>query len=201
MGAFAHFTGLAKSMIMASSRVLAMEWAWRIRMHKGNPIPNYAAMTDENWKQFDVELKKALVKDLEPQDMKVEVTNAEMFAQYGHLAHAVVETSAKVVPKKKKAVKTNGNRVSEKTLGLHKQRTRDFASGRKITIEDRKAWNRILAQAARDDYKQWLERWVKEIEKSDGLGDTKAIYDAVKVRQDRQKILRTHNQPRRQMAI
>ena len=121
MGAFAHFTGLAKSMIMASSRVLAMEWAWRIRMHKGNPIPNYAAMTDENWKQFDVELKKALVKDLEPQDMKVEVTNAEMFAQYGHLAHAVVETSAKVVPKKKKAVKINGNRVSEKTLGLHKE--------------------------------------------------------------------------------
>lgn len=59
--------------------------------------------------------------------------------------------------------------------GLNKQRIRDFASDRKITKEDRKAWNNVLYKAAKDDYKKWVEGWVEEIEKADEMGDARTI--------------------------
>ena len=104
--------------------ILAIKWAWRIRMYKGEPKPDYSAMTDdEKWSQFDVELKKALLKDV-PEQPKVEVTEEEMFAQYGHLAYHVAETVKKVVPPKK-VMKINGERVSEKTCGVWAEQTED----------------------------------------------------------------------------
>ena len=75
--------------------------------------------------------------------------------------------------------KFNGRSITAKTKALYQERIRDFNSDRTVTKEDRDAWNRVLAQAGRDDYADWVRRWVDTIEQADEIGDTKGIYAAL----------------------
>ena len=102
-----------------------------------------------------------------------------MGAHYDRFAQCIRQTIKEVVPPRKK-IKFNGHTIAEKTRALYNERIRDFNSGRKITSKDRAAWNRVLAQAGRDDYADWVRRWVDKITRADELGDTKSIYKGVK---------------------
>ena len=81
-------------------------------------------------------------------------TDSQMGAHYDFIAECINRTAEEVIPAKK-PMRRNGRDVSEKTKDLYRQRVRDFNSGRKITKSDRKAWNRTLAQAGKDDFEAW----------------------------------------------
>ena len=70
--------------------------------------------------------------------------------------------------------------MSENTKRLHAQRTRDFNSGRKITKQDRAAWNRVINASCKQDYEDWVTKKVEAIEVADAQGDTKKIASLVK---------------------
>ena len=75
-----------------------------------------------------------------------------------------------VVPPVRKR-KFNGRTIiAAKTNALYDEHIRFFNSGRSITREHRAAWNRVLAQARRDDYADWVRRCVDSIEQVDKLG-------------------------------
>ena len=160
--------------------LVSIKWAWRLRACKVKPKPDYSSMTDENWRQFDVKLTENLLEGLSEEQLRVSNTQDSLFEQHAHIAGSIAQTIEQVVPPKK-THKINGRRVSERTRGLYKQRVRDFNTGRKVTSADRKAWNRVLNDSAKRDYQEWVASWVEKIEEADKVGDTRAIYQAVKV--------------------
>ena len=88
-------------------------------------------------------------------------TAADLDTHYGNMASCIRDTIAEVIPPKKK-LKYNGRTVSAKTKHLYDQRVQDFATGREITKDDRRVWNKVLAQTGKDDWKAWVEQWVKD---------------------------------------
>ena len=133
-------------------------------------------MTAAMWKDFDNELLEHLTKGDE--SMAVEVTKKSMETQLDRLTAGFQHAIQAVVPKKKK-IKFDGREASAKTRALYDQRIRDYASGRKITKSDRKAWNTVLAKACKQDYHDWLQRWIRKIENADMNGDVKAVSQGV----------------------
>ena len=155
---------------------VATTWAWRVRMEKRSPPPDYNAMTTEMWANFDKELRKHLMAGDE--DRAVEVTAPQMEKQYDRLTAGFRHAIETAVPKRKK-VKFDGRKASAKTKALFEQRIRDYSTGRKITKSDRKAWNKVISAACKQDYHDWLQRWITKIEQADINGDAKAVSQGV----------------------
>ena len=160
--------------------LLAITWKWKVRAPNRQEKPDFRAMTEERWVEFDDTLKKILIRDLQPVHMDVDpCSKASMFDQYGHLAASIEETIDRVVPKTKRQ-KFLGRASSPTTQALRAERIRDFSSGRKIEKSDRAAWNKVLAKAGKRDYESWVQGWVKTIEQADELGDSRGIYRGVR---------------------
>ena len=70
--------------------------------------------------------------------------------------------------------------ISEETKQLYKDRIKEYSKG-KPTRERRKAWNRKIKNAGKDDYRRWVSHWTEEIERANGKGDLKAVYRGVKI--------------------
>ena len=155
--------------------LLSLEWAWRVRVSKSSPKPDFERMTHEMWQEFDARLEERL-RQL-PQ--AVETSAQAMGDHYDRMTDCVRATIKEVVPPKQPR-KYNGRTVSEKTKRLYDLRVRDFASGRNITKSDRAAWNKTLSKAAMNDYKQWVENIVEEIEIADKRGDTRAVHQGAR---------------------
>ena len=83
-----------------------------------------------------------------------------------------------LVPERK-WLKKNGRVVSQETKALFESRAKDYQKA-KPTAEKRKAWNRKIQNACRNDYRLWVTKWVQKIEQADNRGDMKAIYTGVK---------------------
>ena len=88
------------------------------------------------------------------------------------------ETIDELVPEKK-WLKKNGRVVSQETKALFERRAKEYQK-HKPTAERRKAWNKKIQIACRNDYRSWVTTWVQKIEKADNRGDTKEIYRGVK---------------------
>ena len=129
--------------------LLSTTWSWRIRTEKTTPPPDYKLMTAELWAEFDEALRKRLV--AKGGDMAVEVSEPQMAKQYDHLTERISHTIDTQVPKKER-IKFDGREASAKTKALFDDRIRDYASGRKITKSDRKAWNRVISNSCKQDY-------------------------------------------------
>ena len=95
--------------------------------------------------------------------MAVEVSEPQMAKQYDHLTESISHTIDTQIPKKKR-IKFDGREASAKTKALFDDRIRDYASDRKITKSDRKAWNRVISNSCKQDYHDWLQRWIHKIE-------------------------------------
>ena len=150
-------------------------------MRKCKPRHNFGAMTRDDWKRFDEVLKPNLLKGLtEEEDLVVGNTSEDLFCQYGRLAGSLQKTIEEVVPLKKKQ-KYNGRGVSDRTKKLFEERARDYSTGRTIKKSDRNAWNRVIAKSCKQDYVEWVTKWVESIKQADTAGDTKAIRQGVKV--------------------
>lgn len=150
--------------------LLSIEWQWRIKDTKRIPSPDFENMTPAKWAEFDTRLAHRLSQ----LPHAVERSPAEMGAHYERMAGCVRDTVSDTAPKKN-PLKYNGRKVSAKTKRLYDLRVRDFASGRKITKDDRQAWNRTLNKAAMADYKNWVENWACKMEAADEKGDIKTV--------------------------
>ena len=73
-------------------------------------------------------------------------------------------TIAEVVPDKKKLTR-NGRTISEESKALFEKRKREFSKS-KPTANERKKWNKRIKNACRQDYRDWMARWVDTIEKT-----------------------------------
>ena len=158
--------------------LLSMTWAWRIRTEKKAPPPDFDSMNAEMWRAFDAELHRQLVSD--PDNMKVEVSQEGMTKHLDRLNKGIKHAIETTVPKKEK-IKFDGRQASAKTKALFEQRIRDYGSGREIKKSDRMAWNSVLAKACKQDYHDWLQRWIKKIEQADINGNSRAVSQGVKV--------------------
>ena len=144
--------------------LLSATWTWRIRTEKLTPPPDYKSMTPEMWDDFDAKLREKLLAGDESRD--VEVIEQQMAKQYDRLTAGFTHAIETTVPKRKK-IKFDGREASAKTkLLLFDQRIRDFSSGRKLTKSDRKAWNSIIVKSCKQDYYDWLQRWIHKIERA-----------------------------------
>ena len=155
--------------------LLSIEWAWRLRVSKSQSRPDFELMTPAKWQEFD----RRLVSRLTQLPRRIETNETEMGLHYDRLTDCIQATVKEVVPPRKK-VKYNGREVSAETQRLYDLRVRDFASGRKITKNDRDAWNRTLNKAAKKDFDRWVERRVEEMEEADEQGDTKTIHQGAR---------------------
>ena len=158
--------------------LLSTTWSWRIRTEKTTPPPDYKAMTAEMWADFDTALREHLIAG--EGDMAVEVTETNMEKHLDRLTEGFTHAIATKIPKKQK-IKFDGREASTRTKALYDQRIRDYSSGREIKKSDRKAWNSVLSKACKQDYHDWLQRWIRKIEQADVSGDTKAISQGVNV--------------------
>ena len=93
-------------------------------------------------------LEEKLTKD--NPNMTVDVDDLENY--YEDITTTIHDIITEVVvhshPKKRK----NGRVVSTRTQGLYAARIRDFGSGRKITVNNNKTWNKLLSSTRFDDY-------------------------------------------------
>ena len=135
-------------------------------------------MTAEMWAEFDTDLRERLVAGGE--NTAVEVTEPQMAKHLDRMTKAIAETIEVKVPKKKK-LKFDGREASAKTKALFEQRIRDYSSGREIKKSDRKAWNSVIVKECKQDYHDWMQRWIRKIELADTNGDAKAVAQGVKV--------------------
>ena len=87
-------------------------------------------------------------------------------------------TIAEVVPDKKKLTR-NDRTISEESKTLFEKRKREFIKS-KPTVNERKKWNKRIKNACRQDYRDWVARWVDTIEKADDKGDNRAIFHTTK---------------------
>ena len=158
--------------------LLSTTWSWRVRTEKSSPPPDYKSMTAAMWADFDVALRERLVAG--DDDMAAEVTEPSMARHLDRMTKAIAQTIETKVPKKVK-VKFDGREASAKTKALFDQRIRDYNSGREIKKSDRKAWNSVIAKTCKQDYQDWLKRWIHKIEQADINGDSKAVGQGVKV--------------------
>lgn len=152
-------------------------WSWRIRTEKSEPRPDFDAMTQEKWSQFDSMLHDQLIAN--GGNMEVHAGEQHLHVHYECLSKSFQNTIQEIVPKRKK-LKFDGQAASQATKQLYEARIRDYNSGRNIEKSDRKAWNSVLAKACKTDYHDWLCRWIKRIEDADKNGDSKKVYDGVK---------------------
>ena len=79
------------------------------------------------------------------------------------MSEAIVLTIESKIPKKKK-IKFDDRESSVKTKTLFDHRIRDYSSGREIKKSDRKARNSVIAKTCKQDYHDWLKRWIQKIE-------------------------------------
>ena len=87
--------------------------------------------------------------------------------------HAIVST----VPTRTK--KQGARReVSETTQKLFKEREQLCGRGTKSQYADIQT---RIKQSSLDDFKEWVGKWANTIESAAGKGDTRKIYDSVKV--------------------
>ena len=151
--------------------LLKVKWAWRLKAVRQSPRYDYAAMTEEDWENFDEELEKRLKEG----DREVEVSMSSMEKHYKHLSDSVVAAAKAAIKKETKKKRYNGREMSDRTKRLHELRTRDFNSGRKITVDDRKHWNKVINDSCKKDYEDWVTEQARKIEAADQQGDPKAI--------------------------
>ena len=114
---------------------LITTWRWRTKREKRSSRPNFSAMDNQSWRNFDqtlqIKLQEETVTVNQPR-----VTNAESVTilcglqrrrvDYDRISTCVQETIQETVPKQKK-VKKNGRTVSEETRALFEERKRAFA--------------------------------------------------------------------------
>ena len=98
--------------------------------------------------------------------------------RYSKLTSCVYETIQEIVSERK-WLKKNGRVVSQETKALFERRAKEFQK-QKPTATQRKAWNKRIQCACRNDYRLWVTKWVQKIEQADNRGDTRAIYSGVK---------------------
>lgn len=74
---------------------------------------------------------------------------------------------------------------SERTKSLYTARAHKFsaiiAAGGTITKQLRKRWNRKIARANLKDYNDWLSKMAEKMEEADKKGDSKTIFNIVKI--------------------
>ena len=63
---------------------------------------------------------------------------------------------------------------------LNKERRRSPKANQRSKSEERKEWNKKVKNRCRDDYHEWVGRWVQEIERADERGDTREVYRGTK---------------------
>ena len=166
--------------------LLSATWRWRTRKETPRRWPDFGAMDSQSWRSFDSVLQMKLQKKTDqPQvteDKPGVVTNAVTIrvgkdktkVDYKRISTCVQETIREVVPTKKK-VKKHRIQVSNETQDLFEQRKAAFTKNTP-TKQERKEWNKKIKNRCRDDYREWVARWVQEIERADEREETPERY-------------------------
>ena len=139
--------------------LLHATWRWRTKKKKKSIARDYAAMNQ--WPEFDTRLRLKLQQSEEPtryKDNKIE----PLARRYEHLTKCVRDTIDELVPEKR-WLRKNGRVVSEATKALFERRAKEYQK-RQPTTEQRKAWNKKIQIACRNDYRSWVAKWVETIE-------------------------------------
>ena len=114
----------------------------------------------------------------EPRRYVNEPAREVMGNRYSQMTSCVYETIQEIVSEHK-WLKKNGRVVSQGTKALFEDRAKEYRK-EKPTAEKRKAWNKRIQNASRNDYRLWVTKWIQKIEQADNRSDTKAIYAGVK---------------------
>ena len=166
-------------------------WRWKTKKKKKTQRSNFAAMDSQSWPEFDTRLRIKLQADNEPPKNKVgyqqtetattaqALASKDLASEYEKLTTCVQQTIREVVPEQK-WLKKNGRVVTQATRDLFDKRAKEY-SKQQPTAARRKRWNKIIRNACTNDYRKWVSDWVERIEKADHKGNTKAIYDGVKI--------------------
>ena len=159
--------------------LLSATWRWKTKRQRKKKARNYAAMTEnQSWSEFDTALRIKLQQAEEPSRYDNEPEKTDMANRYANLTSCVYETIQEIVPERK-WLKKNGRVVSQDTKALFESRAKEYQK-EKPTAAKRKAWNKKIQIACRNDYRLWVSKWVQKIEQADNRGDMKAIYSGVK---------------------
>ena len=166
--------------------LLSATWRWKTKRGERPRRPDFKAMNDQSWRDFDSRLQIKLQEDVTATSPRVASADTVTIrcgqqkrkVDYNRITTCVQETMDEVVPEKER-MKKHGRTVSKETKALFEERKRAFAK-RKPTKAQRKQWNDKITRSCRNDYRAWVSRCVEEIEKADAKGDTRTVFKATK---------------------
>ena len=163
--------------------LLECTWRWRLRKVKTNPVRDYTPLyapptVDEHGNPvanallttFETSLRDKLAA------LKYSKDSDTSGAMYEKFCAAVTHAAETTLPLR---IRTKGikREVSERTKTLFEKRTN--MQGTKEQYEE---VQRLIKTSSLQDYEQWVSnKWADVIQSANGKGDTKRIYQAVKV--------------------
>ena len=98
--------------------LLSIKWAWRLRVCKQKPKPDYKSMTPQKWLTFNDVLREKL-KQGNREICKDDVE--EMGGHYEFLSECMRQTIDEVVPRQQRR-NYDGRKMSQRTLHLYQER-------------------------------------------------------------------------------
>ena len=159
-------------------------WKWRIRT-KTQPCKDlnclFAQETDEHGipavnTHMMVDFEAAM--DAKPIELKYSASNdnttTDMYAKKCTIINHAIDSTVPTRTKKQGARRE----VSKKTQELFKQREQLRGRGTKSQYADIQS---RIKQSSLEDFEKWVGKWANTIESAAGKGDTRKIYDSVKV--------------------
>ena len=158
-------------------------WKWRIRTIKSQPRKDlnclYTQVKDANGNPTAnphmLAFEEAL--DAKLKELKYSASDDNTTAMYAKICTAIEHAIDATVPNcaRKQGVRRE---VSEATQKLFKQREQLRGRGTKAQYAD--IQGKIKASSLQD-FENWVGKWADNIESAAGQGDTRKIYDSVKV--------------------
>ena len=138
--------------------LLTIIWKWRLRQHKITLRPDY---DNVDWNLFNTTLTEKLLQ------CNRQVGTSKLHRIYEQAPCTTFQMrnrhDQRDGPAEEEAKLQRKNNLGENTSTVRPANTRlprDFSSERTITKSDRQAWGRVLAEAGKQDYKDWVTRWI-----------------------------------------
>ena len=152
--------------------LLQCNWKWRLRCVKQKPCRDFQSLRERSTlAKFDEAVSK------KAKELCFDADKDTTTQLYSKLCDAIQHAVQSTLPERvmRKGVKRE---VSEQTKALFNQRTNLKGRGTKEQYDN---VQEKIKESSLTDFEMWVDKWAKKIEEAENVGDTKRIYEGVKV--------------------
>ena len=160
----------------ADHALVYCRWTWRLQVHKPEPRKDFGALNPRTaeGKKLIANFNEAIKEKLQ------ELPPAETSDQkYSNLCAAVTHAMETTLPEKQGWASTKRT-VSKRTKALFNRRTEMGRSKKKYSKNDYDEVQAQIRKSSMQDYHDWVEACAQGMKEANDVGDTKAVYHAVK---------------------